>query len=499
MSRSPSLLGIDVGTSSVKVVLIDLAGQVLAQARADYSVQRPHKGWAETDPELWWSAILDATTQVRAASNAPPAAIGLSGQMHGVVLCGADGTPIRPAMLWSDSRAEPQLARYRLLPAEVRARLGNPLSPGMAGPMLAWLAENEPENYRSATWALQPKDWVRARLTGRFHGEPSDASATLLYDLTAQGWDPEVIAALGLDAALLPPLLASSGQFAGELQPGPARELGLAVGIPVAAGAADTAAAALGSGLFEPGTVQLTIGTGAQLITPAAAPTRQGLALGAPVIHTYRAATATGWYEMAAVLNGGLALDWVRRTVRATWAELYAAAESPPGVDDPIFIPYLNGERTPHLDTGLTAAWIGLTGDHDRTTLLRTALEGVAGAIADALECLPGKAFHGRQVRLGGGGSTAVGWRQMLADTLDVQLQALDVPGASALGSAYTGALAADLIDEPTLLAALDPPTTLVAQPRPERADYYRTRRLRSREVFTALQSVARPAGRDLT
>jgi len=470
MSRSPSLLGIDVGTSSVKVVLINLAGQVLAQARADYSVQRPHKGWAETDPELWWSAILDATTQVRTASNAPPAAIGLSGQMHGVVLCGADGTPIRPAMLWSDSRAEPQLARYRLLPAEVCARLGNPLSPGMAGPMLAWLAENEPGNYRSATWALQPKDW-----------------------------DPEVIAALGLDAALLPPLLASSGQFAGELQPGPARELGLAVGIPVAAGAADTAAAALGSGLFEPGTVQLTIGTGAQLITPAAAPTRQGLALGAPVIHTYRAATATGWYEMAAVLNGGLALDWVRRTVRATWAELYAAAESPPGVDDPIFIPYLNGERTPHLDTGLTAAWIGLTGDHDRTTLLRTALEGVAGAIADALECLPGKAFHGRQVRLGGGGSTAVGWRQMLADTLDVQLQALDVPGASALGSAYTGALAADLIDEPTLLAALDPPTTLVAQPRPERADYYRTRRLRSREVFTALQSVARPAGRDLT
>ncbi|MGI8592743.1 MAG: FGGY family carbohydrate kinase, partial [Nakamurella sp.] len=143
MSRSPSLLGIDVGTSSVKVVLINLAGHVLAQARADYSVQRPHKGWAETDPELWWSAILDATTQVRAASNVPPAAIGLSGQMHGVVLCGADGTPIRPAMLWSDSRAEPQLASYRLLPAEVRARLGNPLSPGMAGPMLAWLAENE--------------------------------------------------------------------------------------------------------------------------------------------------------------------------------------------------------------------------------------------------------------------------------------------------------------------------------------------------------------------
>ena len=301
-----------------------------------------------------------------------------------------------------------------------------------------------------------------------------------------------MVDALGLDATLLPPLLPSAGAPAGELQARAAVELGLPAGIPVAAGAADTAAAALGSGLIEPGTVQLTIGTGAQLVTPVPAPTYQQLAAaGAPVTHTYRAATATGWYAMGAILNGGLTLDWVRGTLGVSWAELYAAAESsPPPEGDPIFVPHLNGERTPHMDTRLTASWTGLTGRHDRTSMLRSALEGVGFALADALDALPANDSRTSGLRLAGGGSTAAGWRQLLADILDVRLFALDVPGASALGGAYTGALAADLITEPDLIAALQPELTLVAEPDPGRTAGHAERRVRFGRILAALRPV---------
>ncbi|WP_051264995.1 xylulokinase [Nakamurella lactea] len=491
-----ALLGIDLGTSSVKVVLVELGGSTLATAVVDYPVQRPRTRWAETDPALWWAAVVDAVGRVRAQSDRMPIGIGLSGQMHGVVVCDASGKPLRPAMLWSDSRAEPQLTIYRDLPTATRARLGNPLSPGMAGPLLAWLAVEEPETMRRAKWALQPKDWIRARLTGEFRSEPSDASATLLYDLVGRRWDGEVIEALGLDPALFAPLLTCSGDRAGELLGSAAAELGLPAGLVVAAGAADTAAAALGSGLTEIGCLQLTIGTGAQLITPVAAPTLDALsAAGEPTTHTYRAATANGWYAMAAVLNGGSALDWVRRTLDVSWAELYAAVDDDPEPDDegPIFLPYLAGERTPHLDTSLTASWIGLTGRHLRRDLLRAALEGVAFAIADARDALPGTASTAAAIRLGGGGSLAAGWRQLLADVLGARLDALEVPGASASGAALTGALAADLIDEGSLIGSVQPSVTPVARPRAAFTDRYRQRRQEAHRLLTAVRGTRSP------
>lgn len=490
---SSALLGIDLGTSSVKVVLIDIDGAVLAQAGADYPVDRAHPGWAETDPERWWSAIRDATRQVRSSVPMPPVAIGLSGQMHGVVICDRHGRPTRPALLWSDSRAEAELDTYRKLPAADRARLGNPLSPGMAGPMLGWLAAHEPGHYRAARWALQPKDWVRSRLTGRFRAEPSDASATLLYDLTTQNWDPVVAAALHLDPVQLAPIVAGAGEYAGDLLPDIATELDLPAGIPVAAGAADTAAGALGSGLREPGSLQLTIGTGAQLITPITAPNLDTLlAAGDPVTHTYRAASAAGWYAMGAVLNGGLTLDWVRKTLGASWTELYRTAEQAvPAPDGPLFIPHLNGERTPHMDTSLRASWVGLTARHDRDDLLHAALEGVAFAITDARDALAAAHPTGRDLRLAGGGSVAPGWRQMLADITQLDVYALDVTHASARGAALTGALAAGLLDESTVTTTGQPPTALVAVPRPDRAAYYAARRLIARDAFQALRGQA--------
>ena len=432
-----SVLGIDLGTSSVKVVVLGRDGRVLAQASGRYDVVRARPGWAETEPEDWWRATGEALARVPTDD---VAAVGLSGQMHGVVLAAADGTPTRPAVLWADARAEPQLARYRDLPDDVRARLANPLSPGMAGPVLAWLHAHEPDAVTRAQSALQPKDWLRARLTGAVAAEPSDASATLLYDALRQDWDDVVIEALGIRRDLLPRILPTAATVAGATT----------AGTPVVAGAADTAAAALGAGLTRPGTVQLTIGTGVQLVTPVPAPTEADLTTD-PTTHLYRSATDDGWYAMAAGLSGGQTLDWVRRLLGLDWPALYATAARGPRAGDPVFLPHLVGERTPYLDTRMRGAWAGLDARHDREALAWAALEGVAFGVADAHDALRDAAPATRtatEIRLAGGGSVAPAWRQLLADVLGTPLRPVEVPDASARGAALLAARAAGLDDE---------------------------------------------------
>ena len=481
-----TVLGIDLGTSSVKVVVGRLDGSVAGQATGDYPVASPRPGWSETSPADWLAATAAAVRSAVAQAGADPAAIGLSGQMHGVVPTTADGRPIRAAMLWSDARALGELQPYRRLPADVRARLANPLSPGMAGPLLAWLAANEPIAYAATRWALQPKDWLRAQLTGEFATEPSDASATLLYDVAGDVWDAGVLDGLGLDPAKLAPILPRSAECAGTLTTEAATLLGLRPGIPVAAGAADTAAAALGSGLIEPGTMQLTIGTGIQIIRPVAALPEPAPA--DPVTHLYRAATDTGWYRMGAVLNGGLTLSWVCRTLGASWQQLYAAAAIAPRADDPYFLPHLNGERTPYLDPGLRAAWTDLGPRHDRPHLLRAALEGVAFAVRDALEHVVEPGAPIAQLRLAGGGTVDPGWRQMLADILGHALAPVEVPAASALGAVLLGARAAKLTDRPAFdprPAAAPAPTI----PQQDKAEFYRVRHQAFRRKIQALRA----------
>jgi xylulokinase len=374
-------------------------------------------------------------------------------------------------MLWSDARATAELDLYRHLPRTVRARLGNPLSPGMAGPMLAWLARHERRSYAVTRWALQPKDWLRAQLTGSFATEPSDASATLLYDLTSDAWDGEIVGALDLDAAKLPPILPRAAEPAGRLTAEAAGRLGLREGIPVAAGAADTAAAALGSGLGTPGAVQLTIGTGAQIVRPVAA--LPASLPDSPVTHLYRAATDTGWYAMGAVLNGGLTLRWVCSVLGADWQDLYASAALSPRPDDPMFLPHLHGERTPYLDTGLRGAWTGLSPRHGRVHLLRAALEGVAFAVRDALGHVVHPGDGVAYLRIAGGGTTDPAWRQLLADVLGYALAPVDVAAASGLGAARLGARAADLAtDAPSRPGTAAP----VTEPNPHHAGLYADR-----------------------
>jgi xylulokinase len=487
-------LGLDLGTSSAKAVVLSVSGTVLAQASAGYPVTSAQPGYAESDPWLWWQAVVACTREaVAAAGGPPPVAIGLSGQMHGLVMTSADGQALRPALLWADSRATGSLDAYRRLPRAALERLANPLFPGMAGPMLAWVARHEPSVYAGARWALSPKDWLRARLTGEFHAEPSDASATLLYDVAGDRWDLEVVSALGLDAGQLAPLLPSGAAVAGRLTAGAAAELGLPAGLPVAAGAGDTAAAALGAGVSGESDIQVTVGTGAQVIRPLAAPASRAEA----GVHLFRLAAPDGWYQMGATLSAGLSLNWVREVLGATWEELYASASAgvrdPAG--DPVFVPHLTGERTPYCDPLLRGSWTSLALASDRASLLRSALEGTAFAIRDALDALLGPSGPApARLRLAGGGTLAPGWRQLLADVLGVPLYAVEVPAASGRGAALLGAIAAGRLGFEDCAGPLAPPATLAAEPDAGRAAVYAERHARFQGVVSALRSREGPS-----
>jgi xylulokinase len=485
------VLGIDLGTSSVKALMLSPHGRSLAQTSAAYAVVTDRPGQAESDPEDWWRATVTAVRECVALAGRRPGVIGLSGQMHGVVLSDRFGRPLRAAMLWPDLRAASHLAAYRRLPDAMVARLRNPLAPGMAGPMLLWLQTNEPGAFAAARWALQPKDWLRLRLTGIAAGEPSDASATLLYDVAADTWDESLVEALGLDRSM-PPDLLPSAEAAGVLTSAAGDALGLSPGTPVVAGAADTAAAAVGAGL-QPGVLHVSMGTGLQVIALRSEATSPKC----PAVHLYRTAETRGWYAMGATLNGGNVLDWVRRMLGAEWSELYAAADRTGTDDDPIFLPHLTGERTPHLDAELRGAWTGLALDTDRTALLHSALEGVALGLreaVDALEADQPTSAPRSGVRISGGGSTSPAWRQMLADTLARDVISSPAPASSSRGAALLAARFAGHPvannQHPNVGGSATCPGDASTSPRPAQVARLAGRHAR----FTAIMNAARDA-----
>ena len=481
------LLGLDLGTGSVKALILEPDGTVAGEGSRTYAVRSPNPGWAESDPEEWWDAAGDASRQATGGRGTEVTAIGLSGQMHGVVVSGLGGLPLRPAILWADARSTGQLHAYQRLDGDARHRLANPPAAGMAGPSLLWLRDNEPEVYENARWALQPKDWLRMRLTGDAFAEPSDASATLLYDLLGDRWDYETVEALGLRQDLLAPFVAST-DVAGELTRAAAEHLGLKEGLPVAAGAADTAAAMLGSGLLKPGHVQLTVGTGGQILAPVARPNPDPRGR----THLYRAAVPNIFYSMAAIQNAGLALEWARRMLGASWEEVYEEAFTvPAGAEGATFLPYLSGERTPHLDPDARGAWTGLGLGHERGHLMRAALEGVAFSLREGLEALEAAGIDAPELRLAGGGTTREPWRQLLADILHRPLRLLP-SGISANASARGAALLAGVSSnvygsvEETLDLAPGPGRTI----RPgEKAPAYEAAYARYREVYPRLRN----------
>ncbi|WP_300614278.1 FGGY family carbohydrate kinase [Trebonia sp.] len=446
----PAFLGIDLGTSQLKALLTSPGapgargtpgGHVLGRGRAQYPVTVPAAGQAETGPADWWRAAAGAVREALAAAaaggaRAEVAGIAVAGQMHGVVLTDRAGVPLRPAILWLDRRAAAEAAAYRELPARLTRPLGNQPSPGMAGPILRWLTRHEPATVRDARWALQPKDWLRLRLTGAAATDPTDASGTLLFDLTRGGWATEVIAALSLPGEKLPDIREPT-QLAGRLLPAAAAHLGLTPGIPVATGAADTAAALLAANPPADAAL-LTLGTGGQWAVPAAAfhP--------APNTNVFRA-VGGGLYQLAPAQNVGVTLDWVRALLDVSWQDLYDTAARPWRADTPLFLPYLTQER---WDAPASGAWAGLTLAHRKDDLLRGALEGVAFLLRARLADLRAAGHEPRSVVIGGGGARHPAWRQLLADVLGLPLRPASTTWLSATGAAQVAAAAAGALLE---------------------------------------------------
>lgn len=464
------LLGIDLGTSSVKVAAVGEDGSVKQVVSVAYAISSPRPGWAETDPAAWWQATRNAVTSLSAAHLRAINAIGLAGQMHGVVLTGEDGRAVRPAILWPDGRSTDEVDRYSRLEPGLLHRLANPPSTGMAGPTLLWLKTHESNLFEKAHWALQPKDWLRMQLTGEARGEPSDASGTLLYDFVEDGWAHEVLRDLGIRADLLPELVASH-EVSGRLTRSAAEELGIKAGIPVAAGAADTAASLIGRGVLTPGPVLLTIGTGAQMTT-IKTELRPDPTGGTGV---FRTVERGNWYSMAAILNAGLALNWVQTLFGVEWSALYgSAAQVPAGSGGVSFFPYLVPERTPGPHSGQGACWSGIEQHHRRDHLLKAALEGVAFALRRAMDALEATGIEIADLQLAGGGSMDSSWRQTLADVLGKRLLAADSPAGAARGAALLGGLAAGTFTSFDDTAALTMRTIVAAEPGPDATKYSR-------------------------
>lgn len=431
-------LGIDLGTGSVKALLIDDDGKVVAEASRTYPVSSPRPGYAESAPADWWAQTVAAVRACCGERGGAVRGIGLSGQAHGLVVLGDDERPLRPAILWADQRAAAQMERVLQLPEDVRRPLANPVVSGMAGLSLLWLRENEPQSYAAIRRILSPKDWLRLVMTGEVATEPADASMTLLYDINADCWATDFLAALSIDPAILAPVVESHA-VAGRLSATVAAELGLPAGTPVAAGLADSAACLFGMGQTTPGSTILQVGSGIQImsVVESVEPRIQ------PFYNSYRA-IGRSLYSMAALQNGGTVFEWARAILGASWPEMYRAGfeenEDNGGI---VFLPYAAGERAPLLDPNASAAWVYMRLGCTRNQLIRSVFEGVALAVRDSWDAMREIGVSADRILLTGGGSVDPRWQQMLADILQVPLVPAHELGNATIGAAYLGGLAA--------------------------------------------------------
>jgi xylulokinase len=468
-------LGADLGTSGLKLALIGVDGTLLDEAEAAYDVRTPRPGHAETDPADWARALLDAATALfgRAPREQARAvvSIGVTGQMHGIVLIAHDGKPVRPAVLWPDQRAASSLDAWRALPESVRERLGNPLAAGMAGPILSWLRQHEPRSIAATAAVMSPKDWLRGLLTSEPTNDPvtehSDASATLLWDVVSDTWSTEAVQLAGITDAELPEVVPSDALVGttpfGSGRPRSGGPWGS--GVPVVAGGADTACAlaalqvaAASTTAPEPAApaarsdlLVVNVGTGIQILRPAVQPS----AAATPLTHQY-ADTEGGWYRMQAIQNGGLALSWVQAVLGVGWDELVRLARSgSAGSSGAVFVPFLTGERGAVAPLTSTASWRGLTPAVGPAELARAAFEGLAFTIRRGIDSLGG---HSGPVLLSGGGSRDPWVRQLIADVVGLPMRHVRLRSASAVGAAVLAARGVgEQLPVPATITNLDP------------------------------------------
>ena len=445
-------LGIDIGTTAVKALVVDESGSVVGDAESALEVCVPQPGWSEQNPSDWWRGTVDAVRSACAQADVRDvAAIGLSGQMHSSVLLDASDNVLRPAILWNDVRTTAQ-CRYitdKVGATGLRRMVGNPALEGFTAPKLLWVRDVEPEVFDEVRTVLLPKDYVRLLMTGEKATEPSDAAGTLLFDVVNGCWSEEMVGALELDSSILPVVVGSSsvsGRLVSRLRGNDrygAAALGLRAGTPVVGGGADNAAAAVGSGVVWEGSLQTSIGTSGAVLAPIARPrVDPGMR-----IHLFNHAVPEMWYLMGVVLSAGAALGWFRRVllgnegVGLSYEELIAEADGiAPGADGLTFLPYLTGERTPHADSNARGVFVGLHSGHERRHLVRAVLEGVTFALRDSLELMRGLGVDATESVAVGGGARSVIWRQMQADVLGVPVVGVGPSGGAPSGGSPLGA-----------------------------------------------------------
>lgn len=442
------LIGMDIGTTGTKALLIDEQGAVRASATSEYPMYTPRPQWAEQDPEDWWRAaveVLQLILEDADVSGEEIQAIGLTGQMHGMVMLDAAGQVLRPCILWNDQRTAAQcewimetIGRERFLDLTL-----NPALPGFTAPKIIWTRENEPEVYARAAKVLLPKDYIRFKLTGEYATEVSDASGTALLNVTKRQWSREVLAELDIPAEWLPRVVESptvTGQVTAEV----AELTGLKAGTPVVGGASDQAASGVGTGIVEPGLVSVTMGTSGVVFAYTEAPSRdpQGR------LHTFCHAVPGKWHVMGVTLSAGGSLRWFRdalglqeqHVARLTRVDPYEiltaeAATVPAGCEGLLFLPYLTGERTPYADPNIRGGFVGLTLRHDKRHMVRAVLEGVAYSLRDCIEIFRDLAVPINQVRAVGGGARSLVWRQIIADVFGTELVTVNITDSTAYGA----------------------------------------------------------------
>ena len=455
-------LGIDLGTSEVKVLLMDAAQHIVATAHAPLAASRPHEHWSEQDPAAWWDATracIDAIAHAHPQALAALHGIGLSGQMHGLTLLDASGAVLRPAILWNDTRASAECAALERRVPQLRAITGNLAMPGFAAPKLLWVAGHEPDLFARTAMVLLPKDYLRYLLTGEYVSDLSDASGTLWLDVGRRDWSDRMLGACGLTRAQVPRLVEGS-QPGGMLRPGLAQAWGIAGAVVVAGGAGDNAASAVGMGVVAPGTAFLSLGTSGVLFVASAAyqpNPEEG-------VHTFCHALPGQWHQMGVMLSAASCLRWAARvTGAADEAALLADVErlDPATLATaPLFLPYLSGERTPHNDPAASGVWFGLRHDTDRAQLAYAVLEGVAFGLLDC--CLALQAAGGTvdSAALVGGGSRSGYWARLLASALGMPLTVnTGAHVGAALGAARLALLAANpglAVDQVCLAPAIE-------------------------------------------
>ena len=466
----PYLLGLDIGTSGAKALLCDADGRVLATETAEYPLHTPRPLWSEQEPADWWRGARAAIAGVLKAAGvdgAQVAGLGLTGQMHGAVFLDARDEVIRPALLWNDQRTAAECAEIteRVGAARLIEIAGNPALTGFQAPKILWLRNHEPDNYARLARVLLPKDYIRLKLAGVAAADASDAAGTLLLDLRARDWSAEILRALDIPRAWLPEVVEGPA-VTGGLLPAVAAELGLPAGLPVIAGGGDNAAAAVGTGIVRAGVISSSIGTSGVLFAHADA-----IALDPRGrLHTFCHAVPGKYHLMAVTLSAGGSFQWFRNLLRqvgqppttndqnansssvvrpsslVSYDDLTELAASVPiGAEGLIFLPYLTGERTPHLDPLARGAFVGLTARHNLGHLARAVMEGVTYSLRDGLEIMRGLGLSPGEVRATGGGGKSPLWRQMQADVYGAEVATLAAEEGPAYGAALLAGVGAGL------------------------------------------------------